>query len=197
MCLRLLLFLCLASERRREGHAWSGEAGREHPPRCSPGCPLRLRFLRLLLRVSAAPIICGMGLFSFRQSAVGARWSGRCIPFLGALLVQVTAPSLQAERRLLAVCPDVAELLAIVRSQSQSYLTTDGQSASPSWHKAPIWNLGPDFYFCQTVAGLLMWGALSLRRGRVCHLQLLLLLASSKDNDTRETKMYILSISHP
>jgi hypothetical protein len=40
------------------------------------------------------------------------------------------------------------------------------QSASPSWNKAPIWGLGPDIYYCQTVAGLLMW-ALSLTRGRV------------------------------
>jgi hypothetical protein len=31
----------------------------------------------------------------------------------------------------------------------------------------------PDFCCCQTVAGLLMWGALSLTRGRVCLLQLL------------------------
>jgi hypothetical protein len=35
-------------------------------------------------------------------------------------------------------------------------------SVSPSWNKAPIWGLRPDFYYCQTVAGLLMWGALSL-----------------------------------
>jgi hypothetical protein len=26
--------------------------------------------------------------------------------------------------------------------------------------KAPIWGLRPDFYYCQTVAGLLIWGAL-------------------------------------
>jgi hypothetical protein len=30
---------------------------------------------------------------------------------------------------------------------------TDGQSA-------PIWGLRPEFYYCQTIAGLLMWGAL-------------------------------------
>jgi hypothetical protein len=36
----------------------------------------------------------------------------------------------------------------------------DGQSASLSWNKAPIWGLWPDFYYCLTVAGLLMWGAL-------------------------------------
>jgi hypothetical protein len=35
------------------------------------------------------------------------------------------------------------------------------QSASLSWNKAPIWGLWPDLYYCQTVAGLLMWSALS------------------------------------
>jgi hypothetical protein len=49
-------------------------------------------------------------------------------------------------------------------SESESYVTTDGQSASLSWNKAPIWGLWPDFYYCQTVAGLLMWGALSDER---------------------------------
>jgi hypothetical protein len=43
----------------------------------------------------------------------------------------------------------------------ESYVTTDGQSASLSWKKAPIWGLRPDFYRCLTVAGLLMGGALS------------------------------------
>jgi hypothetical protein len=43
-------------------------------------------------------------------------------------------------------------------------LTTDDQLASLSWNKAPIWDLRPDFYYCQTLAGLLMWGALSDER---------------------------------
>jgi hypothetical protein len=47
---------------------------------------------------------------------------------------------------------------------SESYVTTDGQSASLSWNKAPIWGLRPDSYYRQTVAGLLMWGALSDER---------------------------------
>jgi hypothetical protein len=34
-----------------------------------------------------------------------------------------------------------------------------GQSASLSWNKAPIWGLRPVFYYCQTVAGLFIWGA--------------------------------------
>jgi hypothetical protein len=41
---------------------------------------------------------------------------------------------------------------------------TDGQSASLFWNKAPVWDLRPDFNYCQTVAGLLMWGALSYER---------------------------------
>jgi hypothetical protein len=49
-------------------------------------------------------------------------------------------------------------------NRSESYVTTDGQSASLSWNKAPIWGLRPDFCYCQTVAGLLMWGALSDER---------------------------------
>jgi hypothetical protein len=49
-------------------------------------------------------------------------------------------------------------------SPSQSYVTTDGQSASLSWCQAHIWGLRSDFYYCQTVAGLLMWGALSDER---------------------------------
>jgi hypothetical protein len=46
-------------------------------------------------------------------------------------------------------------------SESESYVTTDGQSASLSWNKAPFWGLRPDLNYCLTVAGLLIWGALS------------------------------------
>jgi hypothetical protein len=54
---------------------------------------------------------------------------------------------------------------------------TDGQSTSLSWHKAPIWGLRPYLYYCMTVAGLLMWGALS-DESRVCLLYMLLALSS-------------------
>jgi hypothetical protein len=47
------------------------------------------------------------------------------------------------------------------KSESESYVTTDCQSASLSWNKASIWGLRPDFYYRRTVAGLLMWGAFS------------------------------------
>jgi hypothetical protein len=52
----------------------------------------------------------------------------------------------------------------ISQSQSQSYITTDGQPASLSWNKAPIWGLRPDLDYCLTIAGLLVWGALSDER---------------------------------
>jgi hypothetical protein len=58
----------------------------------------------------------------------------------------------------------VAVNFGLCQSQSQSYVTTDGQSASLSWNKAPIWGLRTDIYYCQTVAGLLVWGALSEER---------------------------------
>jgi hypothetical protein len=50
-------------------------------------------------------------------------------------------------------------LVCLLSSQSQSHVTTDGQSASLSWNKAFVWVLRPDFYYCQKVAGVLMWGA--------------------------------------
>jgi hypothetical protein len=49
-------------------------------------------------------------------------------------------------------------------SQSQNYVTTDGQSASLSWCQASSWGPKPDSCYCQTVAGLLMWGDLSDER---------------------------------
>jgi hypothetical protein len=52
-------------------------------------------------------------------------------------------------------------------SQSQSYVTTDGQSACLSWCQASIWGPRPHFYHCQTVACLLMCGAFSDKTGRL------------------------------
>jgi hypothetical protein len=49
-------------------------------------------------------------------------------------------------------------------TESESYVATDGESASLSWNKTPIYGLRPDFCYCQSVAGLLMWGALSEER---------------------------------
>jgi hypothetical protein len=50
------------------------------------------------------------------------------------------------------------------QSQSQSYVTTDGQPASLTWNKAPIWGLRPNLDYCLTVASLLICCALSDER---------------------------------
>jgi hypothetical protein len=60
--------------------------------------------------------------------------------------------------------PELDQILDNSLKQSQNYVMTDGQSASLSWCQTPIWGLRPDFYYCQTVAGLLMWSALSDER---------------------------------
>jgi hypothetical protein len=54
--------------------------------------------------------------------------------------------------------------LCTLESESESYITTDGQPASLSCTKALIWGIRPDIYSCQTVAGLLMWSAVSVER---------------------------------
>jgi hypothetical protein len=73
-------------------------------------------------------------------------------------------------------------------------VTTDGQPASLSWNKAPFWGSRSDLYYCLTVAGLLIWGALS---DGVCRLQLQLVLASAVifGSESRRTRGHIL-LSH-
>jgi hypothetical protein len=48
----------------------------------------------------------------------------------------------------------------------ESSLTLRSTVSRPvfSWNKAVIWSLRRDFYCCQTVAGMLIWGALSDER---------------------------------
>jgi hypothetical protein len=77
-------------------------------------------------------------------------------------------------------------------SRVESCAKTDGQSASLSWNKAPIWDLQPDFYYCQTRV-FFMW-ALSLKVGQVCRLQLLLDLASAVvlESESRGIRDHIL-----
>jgi hypothetical protein len=53
-------------------------------------------------------------------------------------------------------------------SESESYVTTDGQSASLSWNKAPIWGLRPDIYYFLTISVLLLLSALSDEMTGLC-----------------------------
>jgi hypothetical protein len=80
-----------------------------------------------------------------------------------------------------------------LKTESESYVITDGQKASLSWNKAPIWGLRPEFYCCQKVAGLLLW-SVSLTEGRVCRIELLLTLASAVilGTESRGTRDHIL-----
>jgi hypothetical protein len=59
-------------------------------------------------------------------------------------------------------------------SRSRSHFTTDDQSVSMSWYRAPLWDLRPDITSCRNVA---VWnlracicGAPSQTIGRVCNL---------------------------
>jgi hypothetical protein len=68
-----------------------------------------------------------------------------------------TKLSTELQRHLFSV--SLAELnsqLIGSESETETYVTTDGQSASLSWCQAPMWVLRPDTYYCLTVAGLLM-----------------------------------------
>jgi hypothetical protein len=67
-----------------------------------------------------------------------------------------------SEKSLTVACISGWSLLLL--NESESCVTTNGQSPSLSCNKAPIWGLRPDFYCCQTIVDLLMWGALSDER---------------------------------
>jgi hypothetical protein len=49
-------------------------------------------------------------------------------------------------------------------NESDSLMLQPTVSRPVSWNKAPIWGLRLDSYYCQTVAGLLMWSVLSDER---------------------------------
>jgi hypothetical protein len=51
------------------------------------------------------------------------------------------------------------------------YVTTDGQPASLSWNKAPIWGLRPDFYYlCDSYGLVLVWRPLWREDGSVFYI---------------------------
>jgi hypothetical protein len=86
---------------------------------------------------------------------------------LKVTVLSIWAPSLTRGRicHLSVIVGSISPLsFVLFDSESESYVTTDGQPASLSCNKAPIWGLRPDLYYCLTVAGLLMLGALSDER---------------------------------
>jgi hypothetical protein len=52
----------------------------------------------------------------------------------------------------------VVFLKSVVLSWAESYVTTDGQPASLSWNKAPIWGIRPDLYYLCDSYGLVLVG---------------------------------------
>jgi hypothetical protein len=70
--------------------------------------------------MTATAVVGGMRLFSVAQLAVAACRFGNCVVFLRAFFVQVATSRPQATGRLLAVCPDVAEFLAVVTLRQTS-----------------------------------------------------------------------------
>jgi hypothetical protein len=61
-------------------------------------------------------------------------------------------------------------VIPISYSESESYITTEDQSASLSRNKAPIWGLRPDLYYVRELCFCCWLGAVSLTTGRVCRL---------------------------
>jgi hypothetical protein len=106
-------------------------------------------------------------LWAWLLNGVRIGWLDLLITPLQSLIITINYNNSQYifSRTLLPGLPRTRSILILRgQSQSQSYVTIGGQSASLSWNKAPIWDLRPDLYYCQTVAGLLMWGALSDER---------------------------------
>jgi hypothetical protein len=100
------------------------------------------------------------------------------------------------DKPLLLVSEDVTYGLWL-QSQSQSYIKTDGQSVSLSWHQAPIWDPWPIFHLLSLITSIFrqfrfcLCGVPSLTGSRVCSFQFLLGIASavflrSKSHGTHE-----------
>jgi hypothetical protein len=81
-------------------------------------------------------------------------------------------------------------------SQSQRYITTGSQSASPSWYQAPISDPQPIFHILSLI-NVFDSGAPSLTRSRVCAFQFLPGIASaaflrSESQGTHQYKLWII-----
>jgi hypothetical protein len=78
---------------------------------------------------------------------------------------KITSSTLQLFSCLLNSLPPMASQLWLHNSTwstcTESCVMTNSQSASLSQNKAPTWGLRPDFYYCLTVKGFLMWGTVS------------------------------------
>jgi hypothetical protein len=103
-----------------------------------------------------------------RVNTPGIAWGDRIKPREPSVKTSNVSSEIRTENlpntRMKCHCQIILTCDEYCGTESESYVTTDDPSASLSWNKAPIWGLRPDFYYCHTVAGLLMWGALSDER---------------------------------
>jgi hypothetical protein len=77
---------------------------------------------------------------------------------------RIPAHTLNCLERLLSVESTLIPFWLLTDFIVWVWVWVNGQSASPSWNKAPIRGFWPYFYHCQTVAGLLVWSAFSDER---------------------------------
>jgi hypothetical protein len=106
--------LWCAPERSCKGHSWYCKICREHSSSCGFWFSLRLLLPHLFFRMTTATIVGGMCCFSFSQLAVAACRCWRSVLPLRTVCMQVADHTPQAAARILAICPDVAKLLAAV-----------------------------------------------------------------------------------
>jgi hypothetical protein len=108
--------------------------------------------------------------FTFLLLLLGSgfqRWTFASSGFLNRSQSQLIASNSNTSRQLNSSSPLTNSLpdWLTTRSQSQSYyIMTNSQSASLSWYKTLVWGPRPGCCYCQTVADLLMWDALSDER---------------------------------
>jgi hypothetical protein len=95
-------------------------------------------------------------------SRVRVLWDSRRYFTVSDLRLLISSPP--TTRRVTVEVFDPASTQVELSVKVKDMLGPTVQSACLSWNKSPIWSLRPNFYSCWTVAGLLMWGALSDER---------------------------------
>jgi hypothetical protein len=95
---------------------------------------------------------------------VNLRFGGTCLHLQGEKPAWSKYNSKQSSSQELEVTSSFEMSVDWVWVWRESYVTTDSNSASLSWNKAPIWGLRPDINYCLTITVLFLWAALSDER---------------------------------
>jgi hypothetical protein len=133
--------------------------GIKHPSGAYDKICITVRQLRICwCMVPSLSFTIAAGARQRSHSRVGVPWNSRPNFTVSDSRLSFSSPPTTCRAAVVVFDP------ASESSRVGSYVTTDGQSASLSWNKAHTWGLWPDIYYCQTVASLLMWGALSDER---------------------------------